>query len=329
VNLNIPLQNIGNAKALFGFVTVENLSDALIFNSPMTQTVPFVAEDASVMLNLSVSANPNVQESTVAEFRVVYTAGFYKAERTFALLIGASIEDWETGDFSSYDWDLGTANQWQITTLHPYEGTYAVRSAQIGNSKSSSLKISMEVPQPDTISFYYYVSCEQGGTNWWGQTQQYDYLAFYINNTKKDSWDGEVSWTQAAYPLTAGTYTFEWRYVKDNYQTGGEDLAMIDYISLPGAVKSPTAVENVMGVGENISCYPNPASDYVVVAGEQLASMQQGRIDLFNISGQRMRSVAVTDRQTTVDVRDLAAGTYLLVIWNGEQRVKAVKILKK
>lgn len=329
VNLNIPLQNIGNAKALFGFVTVENLSDALIFNSPMTQTVPFVAEDASVMLNLSVSANPNVQESTVAEFRVVYTAGFYKAERTFALLIGASIEDWETGDFSSYDWDLGTANQWQITTLHPYEGTYAVRSAQIGNSKSSSLKISMEVPQPDTISFYYYVSCEQGGTNWWGQTQQYDYLAFYINDTKKDSWDGEVPWTKAVYPLAAGTYTFEWRYVKDNYQTGGEDLAMIDYISLPAAVKEPTAIENVMGDGISISCYPNPASDYVVVSGEQLASLQQGRVDLFNISGQRLRSVAVTDSQTTVDVRDLAAGAYLLMIWNGEQRVKAVKILKK
>lgn len=329
VNLNIPLQNIGNAKALFGFVTVENLSDAFIFNSPMTQTVPFMAEGASTLLNLSVSANPTVQESTVAEFKLVYTAGFYKAERTFAMLIGASIEDWETGDFSSYDWNLGSSNQWQITTLHPYEGTYAVRSAQIGNNKSSSLKLTMEVSQPDTISFYYYVSCEQAGTNWWGQTTQYDYLAFYINNTQKDSWDGEVPWTKAAYPITAGTYTFEWRYVKDNYQTGGEDLAMIDYISLPAAVKSPTAVESVLGDGNSISCYPNPASDYVVVAGEQLASMQQGRIDLFNISGQRLRSVAVMDRQTTVDMRDLAAGTYLLVIWNGEQRVKAVKILKK
>lgn len=328
VNLNIPLQNIGNAKALFGFVTVENHSDALIFNSPMTQTVAFMAEGASTMLNLSVSANPNVQESTVAEFKVVYTAGFYKAERTIAMLIGANIEDWETGDFSSYDWDLGSSNQWQITTLHPYEGTYAVRSAQIGNNKSSSLKISTEISQPDTISFYYYVSCEQGGTNWWGQTQQYDYLAFYINNTKKDSWDGEVPWTKATYPLTAGTYTFEWRYVKDNYQTGGEDLAMIDYISLPAAVKHSTAVENV-AEGFSISCYPNPTSDYVVVAGEQLASLQQGRVDLFSISGQRLRSVAVTDCQTSVDVRDLAAGTYLLVIWNGEQRVKAVKILKK
>jgi len=75
--------------------------------------------------------------------------------------------------------------------------------------------------------------------------------------------------------------------------------------------------------------FPSAASDYVVVAGEQLASLQQGRVDLFNISGQRLRSVAVTDSQTTVDVRDLAAGAYLLVIWNGEQRVKAVKILKK
>ena len=86
------------------------------FNCSTTQTVPFMAENASNTLTLSVTADPSVQESTVAEFKVVYTAGYYKAEKTFALLIGANIEDWETGGFSSFDWDLGTSNQWQITT---------------------------------------------------------------------------------------------------------------------------------------------------------------------------------------------------------------------
>ena len=329
VTLNIPLQNIGNAKAQFGFVSIENMSDVVSFNSEMTQTIPFVAENATNMLNLSVTVNPSIQESAIAQFKLIYTAGFYKAEKTFALLIGANIEDWETGDFSSYDWNLGTSNQWQITTTHPYEGTYAVRSANIGNNKSSSLKLTMEVTQPDTISFYYYVSCEPGGTNWWGQYSQYDYLAFYINSTKKDSWDGEVSWTKVAYPLTAGTYTFEWRYVKDNYQTAGEDLAMIDYISLPASVKQPSAVQNYTEEGVNISCYPNPASDYVVISGEQLSGFQQGRADLFNISGQRIRSVELKGNQTTMNMNDLSAGTYLLMIWNGEKQVKAVKIVKE
>lgn len=329
VTLNIPLQNIGNAKAQFGFVSIENMSDVVSFNSEMTQTIPFVAENATNMLNLSVTVNPSIQESAMAQFKLIYTAGFYKAEKTFALLIGANIEDWETGDFSSYDWNLGTSNQWQITTTHPYEGTYAVRSANIGNNKSSSLKLTMEVTQPDTISFYYYVSCEPGGTNWWGQYSQYDYLAFYINSTKKDSWDGEVSWTKVAYPLTAGTYTFEWRYVKDNYQTAGEDLAMIDYISLPATVKQPSAVQNYTEEGVNISCYPNPASDYVVISGEQLSGFQQGRADLFNISGQRIRSVELKGNQTTMNMNDLSAGTYLLMIWNGEKQVKAVKIVKE
>ena len=329
VTLNIPLQNIGNAKAQFGFVSIENMNDVISFNSEMTQTIPFMAENATNMLNLSVTVNPNIQESAMAQFKLIYTAGFYKAEKTFALLIGANIEDWETGDFSSYDWNLGTSNQWQITTTHPYEGTYAVRSANIGNNKSSSLKLTMEVTQPDTISFYYYVSCEPGGTNWWGQYSQYDYLAFYINSTKKDSWDGEVSWTKVAYPLTAGTYTFEWRYVKDNYQTAGEDLAMIDYISLPATVKQPSAVQNYTEEGVNISCYPNPASDYVVISGEQLSGFQQGRADLFNISGQRIRSVELKGNQTTMNMNDLSAGAYLLMIWNGEKQVKAVKIVKE
>ena len=330
VQLQIPLQNIGNAKAQFGFVTIENLGDALSFNSAMTQTVPFMEESATSMLNLSVSANPNVQESTVAEFKLIYTAGFYKAEKTFALLIGASIEDWETGDFSSYEWDLGTTNQWQITTTHPYEGTYAVRSAPIGNSKTSSLKLTMEVTQPDTISFYYYVSCEQGGTGWWGsQYNWYDYLAFYINNTKKDSWDGEVSWTKAEYPLAAGTYTFEWRYTKDQSSVSGEDLAMIDYISLPAATRTPSAIANMDEEQVAIWCYPNPAVDYVVITGKEIENYQNGRADLFNISGQRLRSVALTDSHTTLNISDLASGTYLLVIWNGEKMEKAIKILKK
>lgn len=329
VTLNIPLQNVGNAKAQFGFVSIENMNDVISFNSEMTQTIPFMAENATNMLNLSVTVNPSIQESAIAQFKLIYTAGFYKAEKTFALLIGANIEDWETGDFSSYDWNLGTSNQWQITTTHPYEGTYAVRSANIGNNKSSSLKLTMEVTQPDTISFYYYVSCEPGGTDWWGQYSQYDYLAFYINSTKKDSWDGEVSWTKVAYPLTAGTYTFEWRYVKDNYQTAGEDLAMIDYISLPATVKHPSAVQNYTEEGVNISCYPNPASDYVVISGEQLSGFQQGRADLFNISGQRIRSVELKGNQTTMNMNDLSAGTYLLMIWNGEKQVKAVKIVKE
>lgn len=329
VTLNIPLQNIGNAKAQFGFVSIENMNDVISFNSEMTQTIPFMAENATNMLNLSVTVNPNIQESAIAQFKLTYTAGFYKAEKTFTMLIGANIEDWETGDFSSYDWNLGTSNQWQITTTHPYEGTYAVRSANIGNNKSSSLKLTMEVTQPDTISFYYYVSCEPGGTDWWGQYSQYDYLAFYINSTKKDSWDGEVPWTKAAYPLTAGTYTFEWRYVKDGYQTGGEDLAMIDYISLPATVKQPSAVQNYTEEGVNISCYPNPASDYVVISGEQLSGFQQGRADLFNISGQRIRSVELKGNQTTMNMNDLSAGAYLLMIWNGEKQVKAVKIVKE
>lgn len=329
VTLNIPLQNIGNAKAQFGFVSIENMNDVISFNSEMTQTIPFMAENATNMLNLSVTVNPSIQESAIAQFKLIYTAGFYKAEKTFALLIGANIEDWETGDFSSYDWNLGTSNQWQITTTHPYEGTYAVRSANIGNNKSSSLKLTMEVTQPDTISFYYYVSCEPGGTDWWGQYSQYDYLAFYINSSKKDSWDGEVPWTKAAYPLTAGTYTFEWRYVKDGYQTGGEDLAMIDYISLPATVKQPSAVQNYTEEGVNISCYPNPASDYVVISGEQLSGFQQGRADLFNISGQRIRSVELKGNQTTMNMNDLSAGAYLLMIWNGEKQVKAVKIVKE
>jgi hypothetical protein len=328
VNLKIPLQNIGNAKAQFGFVSIQNLNDNISFNSPMTYTTPFMESEATTELNLSVSANPDVQDVAFAEFKLVYTAGMYKAEKTFSLLIGANIEDFETGDFSSYDWNLGTSNQWQITVVNPYEGTYAARSAIIGNNKSSSLKLSVELSQPDTLSFYYYVSCEPAGTNWWGQTSLYDYMSFSINGTQQDAWAGEVDWTKAVYPLEAGSYTFEWKYTKDNYQTSGEDLAMIDYISLPAFNRGGSAIHEAAADGMLISCYPNPASNYVVVSAEQLAGVPNARADIYSVHGQLLKSAALTDSQTTIDISNLATGTYLMIVWMGEESVKTVKILK-
>lgn len=327
VNLRIPIQNLGNAKAQFGFVTVENMNNVLILNSATTQTVPFLEENSTSILELSVTVDPSVQELSFADFKLIYMAGFYKVEQTFSMAIGACIEDWESGDFSSYDWNLGTTNKWQITTTHPYEGNYAVRSANIGNNKTSSLKLTLQLNQPDTLSFFYYVSCEPEGTSWWG-SGLYDYLSFHINDIQQDAWAGEVAWTKASYPLTTGTYTFEWRYTKDGYQTAGEDLAMIDYISLPAFVRGATAVEDVVADDFAISCYPNPTSDIITIAGEQIADFQNGRVDVFSMSGQLVRSVSLTDTHTVLNMKDLSAGSYLMVIWNGEQRVKTVKILK-
>lgn len=75
----------------------------------------------------------------------------------------------------------------------------------------------------DHISFFYKVSSESG----------YDKLKFFIDGAEQGSWDGEVSWTEANYEVSAGSHVFKWTYSKDGSQSTGQDCAWLDFIVLP------------------------------------------------------------------------------------------------
>ena len=79
------------------------------------------------------------------------------------------------------------------------------------------------------ISFFYKVSSEGS----------YDYLRFYIDNSEMGAWSGEVSWTEAVYPVSSGEHTFRWVYDKDGSVDSGSDRGWIDYIVFP-PIGAPT-----------------------------------------------------------------------------------------
>jgi len=134
-----------------------------------------------------------------------------------------SIEDFETGNFSQFDWQTGGTQPWLITDVTPYEGSYCARSGDINDNQESWISLTYDVYSPEDISFWYRVSSEAN----------YDFLTFYIDNAVIGSWAGIVPWTQATYPVTAGTHTFKWRFNKDVSVSSGEDAAFIDYIVFP------------------------------------------------------------------------------------------------
>ncbi len=49
---------------------------------------------------------------------------FYK---TYPILTSLIVEDFETGDFSSFDWEMAGNVPWYITDENSYEGNYAAR----------------------------------------------------------------------------------------------------------------------------------------------------------------------------------------------------------
>ena len=132
-------------------------------------------------------------------------------------------EDFETGDFTLINWS-NSNRPWEITNTNVFEGTYSARSkSNLNNSSESKLSVTWNASSNDSISFYYKVSSEEG----------YDLFRFSIDGNDKLTASGEVNWTRAAFPVSAGSHIFSFSYSKDRYSFSGNDCAWIDNITLP------------------------------------------------------------------------------------------------
>ncbi len=146
---------------------------------------------------------------------------------------GPADEDFETGDFSSYPWTFAGNQDWIVQTSQVYEGTYSAKSGSITHNQTTELEVVMDVVDAGQISFYTKISCEDDSNDDW------DYLAFYINDVEQDRWDGEVDWSYQSYDVVAGNSTFKWKYLKDGSVSNGSDCAWLDYITFPGVPVLP------------------------------------------------------------------------------------------
>ncbi|MCK4288742.1 MAG: T9SS type A sorting domain-containing protein, partial [Bacteroidales bacterium] len=194
----------------------------------------------------------------MADFICGVEYGAYIGEEIFFEKIGTIVEDFETGDFTNFDWNLGSSYQWTITNEYPYEGYYSAKSGNIPNYASSIITLSAEVTSDDSISFIRKVSSELS----------YDFLEFYIDNNLKDRWSGtSEGWKREAFPVEEGNHTFKWKYVKDAYVTSGADCAWLDYIILPPiyTLTVYAGVDSVICEGDDHFCSAE-ATDYVSLA---------------------------------------------------------------
>ncbi|MEN6386728.1 MAG: GLUG motif-containing protein [Phycisphaerales bacterium] len=131
-------------------------------------------------------------------------------------------DDFETGNFSSLNWQQGGNLAWTIVSDAIYEGSYAARSGEIFNSQTSSMSFTADTTGFTVLRFAYKVSSENG----------YDYLRFYIDGVQQNKWSGIRDWSVVEFPVSTGMHTFEWRYTKDNIYSSGFDCAWVDNIRI-------------------------------------------------------------------------------------------------
>jgi len=223
VDITIQTLNNGHAASLDGNIGVSTSSSFLTINTNSVDVASIEAEGMQEVV-FNISADESTPQGTIVDINLDFVAGNYTTSMVILEAVGIILEDFETGDFTQFDWQFDSY-PWTITEDEVYEGLYSSKSADINDNQNSSMELDYSVTAPGDLSFYYKVSSENN----------YDKLIFYINGQAQDEWSGDIAWAQATYTLNPGDYNFKWEYHKDVSQSTGSDCAWVDYIILPAS----------------------------------------------------------------------------------------------
>ena len=224
--ITFDIANNGGALASNAVLQVYSSSDDIMLTANSFD-IGSIEAGATVQIPVEVNVASSVEVGSTYEISYLVTSGHYTLSGSHIVSVGNIMENFETNDFSMFDWTFGGSANWTIVSGQAHSGSYCAKSGSIGDSQQSDLILSVDVLSDGEVSFYKKVSSEN---NW-------DKLFFYIDNTEKGNWSGEVDWSQQTYPVTAGTHTFRWTYKKDSRFSSGSDCAWVDDIQLP-----PTSV---------------------------------------------------------------------------------------
>ena len=139
---------------------------------------------------------------------------------TFAIekvwVIGDTMGKPDHGFTTSGDGDAG----WTRVTDTTAPNGEAMKSGAITHSQSSVLFTT--VTGPGTLSFSWRISCEQDDEYEW------DHAELAVDGVVKLRLNGVTAWTAASTEITGdGEHVIEWRYVKDDVESEGEDAAWV------------------------------------------------------------------------------------------------------
>ena len=224
LNLVFPITNAGHSQVPEVFAVLGYVGNWVQITNPeyFTGTLDPSQSENTVF---EITIDPDIQFGTVLGFQMEAGFGAYIAELETSLVIGEVIENFETGNFLAFPWELTGNADWFITGSNPQEGSWCAQSGMVSHQQYSAISISMDILQDGEISFWSKVSCENENDN----------LTFIIDGVGMMGWSGNGSWYYSAWPVTAGEHTFTWEYRKNSSVTSYSDCAWLDVITFPPA----------------------------------------------------------------------------------------------
>jgi len=295
--VTVSINNVGHAatQACNGSMQLGSSSVSVVTSSV---SISSLAPDEAGNYTFIVNIDQNATATETVGLDFIMDLAYYGIACNGLLELNLNMEDWESGADSTYDWQYSGNANWFVQSQTVYEGQYAQESGNIGNNQSTSLELTIDYPSASMVEFMYKVSSEEG----------WDYLRFYIDNQMQDEWSGEVNWTLASYPVTAGTHTLSWIYEKDEFVASGSDAAWVDNIILPGLITN--SVQR-LDESESFALYPNPCRDIIHITGSGANVCNYSITDMFGRLLEHNRSVSLPDQ---LSLQHLPAGLYQVVI---------------
>jgi len=210
------------SSSVSGNLHISNISEYIHFDNTTLPCGPLYPGEIT---NIPVFADidENTPEATEIVFYTELICTPYLTSKNLSIISGKSTEDFELLNFTTFPWINNFDIPWIITDEASMSNMYSARSGHISHNEKSNLSMLLNLPEDDTLRFWYKVSSEA----YW------DSLAFSVNNNLIFSESGEVDWTEAVIPLKKGVYNLHWMYEKDQSVNNGSDCAYIDLIRFP------------------------------------------------------------------------------------------------
>lgn len=296
-----------------GTPTNSGVSNPFVLTGLSSQTAYdfYVRADCGTVDGLSIWAGPFNFTTACAIFPVPFTEDFESTS--------PSINCWsQTQEIGTADWTLTQgAIGGSITTAH--SGTQNMRFVSendIGSpiTKLISPQLDLTTISNPELSFYY------GQEDWLGAQNE---LKIYSRGNAGDAWteiahftNNINSWTQESISLPNPTAT---------YQIAFEGINNFGYANVLDDVVIEEGLSVVSSNQESFEYYPNPVKNKLFVnAGQKLVET----INLYNITGEKVRSKTFGQAEAILDMARLQPGIYFMEVRaNGIRDM--VKIIKE
>lgn len=314
-----------------GHMDAFDIYSALISNNTAITVLNNYEPIEEMLMNVAATSEFIVQVAPSAVDGGLYRLNYKLKKNNYELLSsidlpigGISMEDFESGDFSLFNWTNNSSYPWIIANTGAYQGSYCARSASsLSNSRSSTLQISLNVTVTSDFSYYRRVSSEAN----------YDFFTFSIDGVEKESLSGNVGWGQSSYTIEPGSHTFKFNYSKDYSNASGSDCAWIDNINFPitaTVMSTDTTVNFPVGIESHtldlVVLHPNPALDKITIK----STGQMKNVAIIDLSGRVVEKIQVSNSEyVEIDVRSLATGFYFAQIEYTDKTTTVKKFIKQ